>query len=434
MFGSLFADTNPLTNKKTYYKTVFFAVMSASVVIMLAVLWATDGWLARTFLFNGGDPNADTFMDFFNSVVNTYNNPYDAKVIYPAICSLVFRGFLELVMPADFDRIIVNPDKSAQPPELKIYQSFMFAYIIFALVVIVLFFLAIGALMKNRGNGEKTLMAFFCLFSAPLLFLIERGNILILSLVFAMLFIAYYDHKSKVVREIALICLALSISIKIYPVVFGVVLLNEKKYKELIRAAIYTVFVFFAPFAFFGGVEGVGKFIRNLTSTSSNSSAGITRQLSFQKIAIWVGNLFGSDSAVWVTVGKAMMAVFAVVGAFCLCVSKSRWKACALCACMIVGVPSMSSRYSLTFFIIPIILLIMDEQENKRFSYLCLAIMSAMCLVKPIYIVQFTSVNRYIGYKLDSLLYLALFIILCVDAIIQFVKRVRCKNEVNGRA
>lgn len=430
----LFADRNPLTNKTTYYKTVFYAVMSASIVIMLVSLWATDGWLARTFIFAGGNPNTDTFMDFFNSVVNTYNNPYDAKVIYPAICSLIYRLFLKLIMPQDFESVIINPDKSAQPPELKIYQSFMFAYIIFALVVIVLFFLAIGALMRSKGNADKTLMAFFCLFSAPFLFLIERGNILILSLVFTMLFIAYYDHKNKAVREIALICLAFAIAIKIYPVVFGVILLNEKKYKELIRAAIYTLIVFFVPFLFFGGIEGVGKFIRNLNSTSSNNSAGINRQLSFQKFAIYLGKVFGSDSGVWMVIGKVIMVVFSAVGAFCLFISKERWKTCALCVCLIVGVPSMSSRYSLTFLIIPIILLIMDEYENKAFSYVCLSIMSAIFLVKPIYIKWFSDINIYIGYKIDSFLYLALFIILCVNIIFVFVKRVRCKNETHGRA
>ena len=92
---------------------------------------------------------------------------------------------------------------------------------------------------------------------------------------------------------------------------------------------------------------------------------------------------------------------------------------------------SMSSRYSLTFFVIPIILLIMDEKENKGFSYLCLAIMSGMFLVKPIYIASFSSMNRYIGYKIDSFLYLALFIILCADTIIRFIRKVRCKNEAD---
>ncbi len=405
--------------------------MSVSVVVMLATLWITQGESARWFLFIGGDEayNSDTFMDFFNSIVNTYNNPYDAKVIYPAICSLIFRLLLLFIRPSDFDSVVIDPNKSAQPAELKLYQSFMLTYIIFTVVVIVLFFLALGALMKNRSNGEKSLVALFCLFSAPFMFLIERGNILVLSLVFAMLFVAYYDHKSRFVREIALICLAFSISIKIYPVVFAVLLLNEKKYKELIRAAVYTLIVFFLPFAFFGGIEGVSKFIKNLSSTSSNSSLGINRQLSFQKFPLYLRHLFGSKAQWWEGFGKILMLVFSALGAFSLIVSKSRWKACAICACMIVGVPSMSSRYTLTFFIIPIILLLMEEKENKKLSYISLVIMSGILFVKPIYIWSFKSASRYLGYKIDSFLYIALFIILCIDVIIQFVNRVRCKNE-----
>ena len=435
MRRGILTDTSPLTGKTTYYRAFFYAIMSVSVAVMLGSLWITDGESARWFLFVGGDTqyNSDTFMDFFNSIVNTYNNPYDAKVIYPAICSLIFRLLLRMVRPVDFNAIVYQPDKSAQEPELKLYQSFMLTYVIFMTIVAVLFFLALGALMRSRGNGEKGAMALFCLLSAPFMFLIDRGNILILSLVFAMLFVAYYDHKSRLVRELALVCLAFSISIKIYPVVFAVLLLNERKYKELIRAAIYTLIVFFLPFVFFGGADGAIQFVKNLTSTSSNGSLGINRQLSFQKLPIWIGRLFGSRAAIWATLGRVVLIVFSALGAFGAIVSKSRWKACAICACMIVGVPSMSSRYTLTFFIIPIILLLMEECENKGLSYVCLVIMSGILFVKPIQIWAWSEANRYFGYKIDSVLYVLLFIILCVDAIIQFVKRVR-KNEADGCA
>lgn len=407
--------------------------MSVSIAVMLGTLWFTSGESARWFLFIGGDVeyNSDTFMDFFNSVVNTHANPYDAKVIYPAICSLIFRLIYLMIRPMDFGAAVSNPDKSAQPPEIKLYQTFMFTYIIFMVVVMVMFFLALNALMKSRGNGEKAFMALFCIMSAPFLFLIERGNILILSLVFAMLFVAYYDHKSRLVRELALVCLAFSICIKLYPVVFAVLLLNEKKYKELIRAAIYTVIVFFLPFVFFGGFEGVAQFVTNLTSTSSKGSLGINRQLSFQKLPIWIGRLFNSKAEIWVSLGKVVLVVFSAAGAFSLIVSKCRWKTCAICACLIAGVPSMSSRYTLTFLIIPIILLIMEERENKRLSYVCLGIMSAIMFIKPLQIWAWSANNRYFGYKIDSVLYIALFIILCVDAIILFVKKVKGKNEAD---
>ena len=407
--------------------------MTASVVLMFVLAWITQGESIRWFLFVGGEEeyNSDTFMDFFNSIVNTYNNPYDAKVIYPAICSLIFRLLLLFIRPMDFDSAISDPNKSAQMPHLKMYQSFIMVYVIFSIIVVVLFFLALGALMKNRSNGEKSLMALFCMFSAPFMFLIERGNILVLSLVFSMLFVAYYDHENRVIREIALICLAFAISIKIYPAVFGVILLNEKKYRELVRAVAYTLIVFFLPFVFFGGVDGVEKFIKNLSSTSSKSSLGINRQLSFQKLPVYIGHLFDSDAKIWGVIGKLMMLVFTAAGAFSLLVSKSRWKTCAICACMVVGVPAMSSRYTLTFLIIPIVLMLMEEKENKWISYISLVIMSGILFVKPIYIDKIATASKYVGYKIDSFLYIALFIILCVDAIIHFVKRVRNKNEAD---
>ena len=123
MFKGIFADKNTLTGKTTYYRSVFLVAMAASVVVMFVTLLVTRGESARSFLFVGGSVkyNSDTFMDFFNSIVNTYNNPYDAKVIYPAICSLFFRFMLLLIRPSDFAEIVTDPNKAGQNPELKLY-------------------------------------------------------------------------------------------------------------------------------------------------------------------------------------------------------------------------------------------------------------------------------------------------------------------------
>ena len=405
-------------------------MMALSVVTLFVSLLATRGESARWFLFIGwGEHNSDSFMDFFNSVVNTHQNPYDVKVIYPAICSVIHKLLFFMIRPSDFDEIVTDSSNPAQPAELKLYQSFMFAYVIFTLVFLALFFFGLNALMKKYGNGEKSLMAFFCLLSAPFLFLIDRGNIIGFSLAFAMLFIAYYDHERKGVREFALICLAFSISIKIYPAIFALILLNEKKYREFIKTVIYTLIVFFLPFAFFGGVDGVVKFVKNLFSTSANSFVSIDLQLSFQKFPVYIGYIFGSDSPVWTILGVVMMVVFAAVGVYCVFISKARWKTCAICTCLLVGVPAMSARYALMFFIIPIILMFMEEKENNWFSYFSLVVMGALMFVKPLMFWGLSENSRYFGYKADSFLYIGFFVILCIDAIVQFIKKSRCKTD-----
>ena len=430
MLKGILNDKSSLAGKTTYYRSVFYPMMALSVAVLFITLLATRGESARWFLFIGwSENNGDSFMDFFNSVVNTHQNPYDVKVIYPAICSVIHKLLYFMIRPVDFGGSVTDPTSPAQPTDIKLYQSFMLTYIIFTLAFFVLFFFALNALMRKSGNGEKSMMAFFCLLSAPFLFLIDRGNIMGFSLAFAMLFVAYYDDERRLIRELAFICLAFSISIKIYPAVFAVLLLNEKRYKDFIKTVIYTVIVFFLPFIFFGGVSGAVKFVKNLFSTSANSFLSIDLQLSFQKFPVYIGYIFGSESNVWAVIGVVMMILFAVLGFFCSLISKKRWKTCAICTCLLVGVPAMSARYALMFFIIPIILMFMEEKENNWFSYLSLVIMGAMMFVKPLLFWGLSENSRYFGYKVDSFLYIGFFVILCVDAIVQLVRNKRPAAE-----
>lgn len=409
--------------------------MSLSFVVLIVSMIATRGECARWFLFiGGGENNTDSFMDFFNSVVNTYNNPYDASVIYPPVCSIIHKLLFLMIRPVDFDEVIVDWHKSSQPAALKLYQSFMFIYVIYILILIGLFVFAVNALLKDRSNSEKSLMAFVCILSSPFLFLLDRGNIVGFSIVFAMLFFAYYDHERRWIREFALICLALSVAIKIYPAVFAVILINEKKIKEFFRATLYSAIAFFVPFVFYGGIEGIFKFVKNMTWTSTHHLLGIDLQLSFQKLPIYIGYTFGSDSIVWSVLGFAVMAAAAVIGSYCMFISKTRWKTCAICTCLLIGIPSMSGRYALMFFIIPIVMLLMDEKEGNRLNYVGITIMSLILMVKPLQFWFMKENSRYYGYKVDSFLYMGLFVILCVDAIRQRRKRVRCKNEADGCA
>ena len=75
--------------------------------------------------------------------------------------------------------------------------------------------------------------------SYPVMFCLERGNILILSVVFAMFFIFFKDSDNKFIKELSYISLAMSAGIKIYPAVFGLTLIIEKKYKEALRLLFY---------------------------------------------------------------------------------------------------------------------------------------------------------------------------------------------------
>ena len=103
----------------------------------------------------------------------------------------------------------------------------------------------------------------------PVLYSFDRGNIVWFCMAFLMVYIFTYDSKNKILREIGLISLAIATSIKIYPVVFGLMLIFDKRWAEAKRCIIYGVLIFFVPFLCFGGFSEFTVLLSNLTNASN---------------------------------------------------------------------------------------------------------------------------------------------------------------------
>lgn len=77
-----------------------------------------------------------------------------------------------------------------------------------------------------------------------------------LVLILLMYACAWMDSVKKAEKEAALILIAFAAGLKLYPAIWGVFYLAEKRYKEAIRLIIYGILLFFLPFIFFQGVDG----------------------------------------------------------------------------------------------------------------------------------------------------------------------------------
>ena len=106
--------------------------------------------------------------------------------------------------------------------------------------------------VSNLSSKNKKLLGLALLISMPVMFSFERGNQINLAFALTMFFVAYYNDERKNMKELALISLALSASLKLYPAVYGFILVKEKKWKETFRLFIYGVCAFFLPFLVYG--------------------------------------------------------------------------------------------------------------------------------------------------------------------------------------
>ena len=89
--------------------------------------------------------------------------------------------------------------------------------------------------------------------SFPFLYLFERGNILLLTFVLVLIFLVFGDSPSRTRRELALLALAAAAALKLYPAIFALFLLRDKRYRELGRVILYFLLLSVLPTFFFGG-------------------------------------------------------------------------------------------------------------------------------------------------------------------------------------
>ncbi len=207
----------------------------------------------------------DTFMDWCNCVVYYDGNPYIEGFggNYPAMAVLFFKIF-RLGIPGE-----VLSDGAYN---LRGYQIPWLIFMLYNGVLIWIFTISVSSKLKLKPFDRNLFFLVF-LFSFPTVFALERGNIINLAFVLTVFFYCFNDNENRYLKEISFLALALAAGIKIYPAVFGLLLLKQKRIRECIRLTIYGMVSFVGPFFLFGGWKAVLSFIRGILSFAGNRVA-----------------------------------------------------------------------------------------------------------------------------------------------------------------
>ena len=281
-------------------KIYYIGIILLALVAVIAGI-VTKGETVKNVLFN----HDDVFMDFFNSV-NNCGFAYDAYdefgVIYPPLVVLFYKA-TSLLFPAKL---------AAQ--EIKASSLGM---IIFTIYTVACVMLLIKCIKKYKiGNGlDKFLFAVSMFLSVPMIFLLERGNILILVISLLFVFLYGYDSEKASTRHLAYICLAIAVSIKLYPVVFGLLLLRKKKnFKNIAWCVFYGIIFFFVPFIFIGGFSQLFVLIKNILYTSSMfGNKGYGFKVNITNTFAMFGDLL-HHSYIFESIGNAVMISAVIIG------------------------------------------------------------------------------------------------------------------------
>lgn len=200
----------------------------------------------------------DTFSDFFNSVTGlgfpgefTIYNEY-GRIQYPPVTVALFRFFRTILGQDTVDYYGKN---------LRMLRNPLMLFCVYNMLILGIIAFSLSARLKF-GRLINSLIIFILFFSVPAIFSIERGNIINLSFALSVFFLVFYDDPNKILKEISFMALAIAAALKIYPAIFGLILLSERKYKDSIKLFVYGFLWFILPFIPYGGIKAAYYFFK----------------------------------------------------------------------------------------------------------------------------------------------------------------------------
>ncbi len=273
---------------------------------------------------------------------------YDAGC-FPPLSYCMYYFFFKI-----FFRPEIPDYRSVELFQLDFFSSIILYYTI--AVVLLMYF----ALTLYAGNEHRKACALFfvsVLLSVPGYECLMIGNSVLLVMVMLLLACKLRDSDSAVLREMALILIAVAAGFKIYPAIMGFLYLKERRFREAIRLTIYGIILFFGPFAFFGGAEGFRLWLDNVVQTMGMMDLGriqCIREMIYSLVT-WAGYTLADSIYSIISIGFVLLMLV-----FAWFTGSGHRRLFYLCAIMIFF-PSSCCRYTLCFLVIPLATWFFDE-------------------------------------------------------------------------
>lgn len=331
--------------KKPHISFAVLGLILISLYWMLMIL--NRSTLLTTYFLND---YTDTNMDYYNMLAIMYdaNHPYRYNANYPALCFLLWRIL--------FHMIPYIPDTS-DGFFLRTYMPATLGFILCNSFVLIIIYEALKQMILS-DNIAKYLLPVSLLFSGPLIYAFERGNMILLSFAFSLLFFLLYNSEKKMYRFIGYLCLSIAASIKIYPALFGLLILRRRKLGETMLAVITGLVTFILPFFCFEGLKSIKDFLHGIIYANSiQGNIGMGYNFSFKNLIRIFSTFVGWDIIPYYTL------LLIVTTGFCLgmiFLSSRQWQQSLGIVLMIIWIPEFSYTYTLIFLIIPIVQFLND--------------------------------------------------------------------------
>ena len=335
--------------KNRIYQYLGIILLGELFYFLVVVLSHGSGFTCIIF----GD-HYDTFADFFKPLYAWSGNPYqEGAANYPALATMMFRLVHHMI-----------PKDVAVGSGLE-YRSVNYAWVAFILFNIFSIWLACLSVDERLSldKNEKRLFSLTIFLSAPVLFALERGNQVNLAFALTAFFVFFYENDNKIVRGLAYFSLSVAAALKIYPAIYGFLLVKERKWKESIRLAGCGAVVFLMPFLYYGK-GSIHSFVESLISFSGGLGNHFAYNYALSSIVTLFGTFFG------VSLPKSVVSLICIVVNISVFVAffitSIRWEKEFLLTLLLLWIPKVSDAYVMIFMIIPFTTFINDMKQRKE--------------------------------------------------------------------
>jgi len=346
--------------------TIFIALGLIFLLVSLLYICLNNGNPMKTLMWNA--ETGGIFPDFYESLKDArYLTPYESLAIYPPLVYVLLFPISKL--------IISSPFYWNQTPHtynfvsLSTTQSAIIVGVIFFLLVTLATLLLFQD--KSKFNKKKLFlfsMIFLC--SPGFIYLLDRGNILLIAVILLFVFLNNYESKNKAKREISILGLVAASCFKIYPAIFGLLLLVKKRFKDIAKCFVYGIILFIIPFIFVGGYKAIPKFIDNITTLNDNHKEGDRN----------FGYGYKIDLNNFIEIGQAkihndtLSTIFkfvVVIGVatsllFVTIFAKEDWMKIASLSMIMILIPGFSYIYTAVYMILPISFFFVERKKLDR--------------------------------------------------------------------
>ena len=356
----------------------FVAIMTVLIGLFLICLFfpPTTSLLAhqKVLIFQDG---RDLFADFFN--VLRYMSD-EAGFYYSQLnASDGHSGFpISLAPMYPFAQLVDYSNMTLQ--DCWASHSAMLSCVVFLVTVLFFFWDSLNRVCQKYGVSKWNLVILLC--SSVFIFSVERANVIFIGAALINYYLVYYDHRDRTMRYLALTCLCLAAALKGYPALFGLLLLKERRYRDIVFCVILTLLLVFVPFLFLEhGLDTIPQMIKNTATNSATYLHSLNCLWGFHRVihmACLIGHVPEAAIDTIIAVARMVAAVLVLLTIGLVLLEDRLSRQLLLIACAILLYPVNSGFYCGLYFF-PVILIFFSRGEaTRRSDYVILLL---LCLI-----------------------------------------------------